>query len=149
MFKRARQDRCYALYINETSRKVEIKKVRTEEGLIHLKNKSWIVKTDPLFYKKNAFYIISDKKLMAFSVEIDGLEERKEEKEKNPNPKYVRAEDFTPSALRKVATSEFFKALMAPLYWSRGDWIKAIAVGFTFYMILKWALLSIFGVPLP
>lgn len=142
------QNKCFIILVNETARKVSIKKVKTEEGLIHYSNKSWMVETDPLFYKNQALYIVSDKKLITFGIEInEELEEIKEgEKEKQ---KFIRAEDFTPTALRKVATSEFFKALMAPLYWTWADWVKGISVGVTLYIMVKWLLLSIFKVTLP
>lgn len=150
VFRRFQQSKCYVLLVNETSRIAKICKVKTEEGLIHYKNQSWIVETDPLFYKNKAFYIVSDKQQLAFELELE-IEKEAKEKEENEEKKqlFIRAQDFTPKALRKVATSKFFEALMAPLYWSREDWIKAIGVGFTFYMILKWVLLSVFKVPLP
>lgn len=145
MLGRIQENKCYAIIINETSRKVILKKVDTKEGLLSYKDKSWIVDTDPLFYKNQAFYIVTDKKLMAYEVILDEIKETEDNKEQRT----LSGSAFTPTALRKVATSEFFKALMSPLYWTRGDWVKAIAVGFAFYQMLRWTLLSIFGVSLP
>lgn len=133
------------MLINETSRNVIIKKVETKEGLLHYKDKCWIIDTDPLFYKNQAFYMVTDKKLMAYVIELDEIQETVE----NKTQRQISGSAFTPTALKKVATSEFFKALMSPLYWTRGDWVKAVGVGFAFYQLLRWLLLSIFGVGLP
>jgi len=142
------RNKCFILLINETSRKINLIKAKTEEGLIHYKKKSWLVQTDPLFYKNQAFYIVSDRQIPSFAIE---LEEDQEEKKINPRKEQytTKAGEFSPTALKKVATSEFFKALMSPLYWTRADWIKALAVGFSAYIVLKWILISIFKVPLP
>lgn len=142
---RKQENKCYVMMINETSRNVIIKKIETKEGLLHYKDKCWIVDTDPLFYKNQAFYVVTDKKLMAYEIALD----EELETEDNVEQRQLSGAAFTPTALKKVATSEFFKALMSPLYWTRGDWVKALAVGFAFYQMLRWSLLSIFGVSLP
>ena len=148
-----KQDKCYILLINETSRKIRIVKAKTKEGRILFKDKCWLVLTDPVFYKNQAFYVVSDKQLSTFGIELEENEEGEELEEKETNPQdnqsFVKSGGFSPTGLRKIATNEFFKALMSPLYWSRADWFKAIGVGFTFYILVKWILLSVFKVPLP
>jgi len=135
-----KQNRCYALYINEKTRKISIKKLRLDERVLHYRDKAWTIDTDPLFYKNSAFYIVSDSVARPYELKIE-----KKEKEEGT----IEASLFTPTAIKKITTSNFFKALMNPVGWGRADYFKAIMFGFGFYVLLRWLLLSIFGVSLP
>lgn len=151
-FRRIKQDVCKVLLINETSREIRLQKAKTKKGQIHYKDMVWLVQTDPLFMDGQAVYIVSDKRIPSFSVELEPKEKmQKKNKESNPSEeqKSVKFELINPMALKKAVTSEFFEALMSPIHWSRGDWIKALGIGFAFYVMVKWVLLSVFKVPLP
>lgn len=121
----------------------------SKEGQIHYKDKAWIVQTDPLFLDRQSLYIVSDKRIPTFEIELDSEEKPGESNPINKVQKSVRTEALSPTALKTAVTSSFFKALMTPIHWSYSDWIKAIGVGFSFYMMLKWILLAVFKVPLP
>ena len=151
-FKREKKDVCKILLINETSREIRLKKAKTKKGQIHYKDMVWLVQTDPLFMNNQAIYIVSDKRIPSFAVELESKEEMKKknkESDLSKEQKSVKFELINPMALKKAVTSEFFEALMSPIHWSRGDWLKAIGVGFAFYMMIKWLLTAIFKVPLP
>lgn len=145
MLKTLSQEECKVLFINETSREVLLVKAKAKEGQLFYKDKAWLVQTDPLFLDNKALYIVSDKQIPTFEVVLGVIEETKQRENQNS----VKTESLSPTALKTAVTSSFFKALMSPIQWSRGDWIKAVGVGFMFYIIIKWIILAIFKVPLP
>jgi len=151
-FRRDKQDVCKILLINETSREIRLRKAKTKKGQIHHKDMVWLVQTDPLFMDGQAIYIVSDNRIPSFAIELEPKETIEKEQNKSnlsKEQKSVKFERINPMALKKAVTSEFFEALMSPIHWSRGDWLKALGVGFAFYMIVKWLLTAIFKVPLP
>ena len=152
--KKLKTEECQLFFLNETTREVELVRAKAREGQIHYEDKCWLVQTDPLFLEKKALYIVGDKHIPTFEVELEEPEPKSEtETEESTEPKEeqksVRPESLSPTALKTAVTSSFFKALMSPVHWDRAEWVKAIGVGFAFYMIVKWVLISIFKVPLP
>ena len=138
--------------MNETTREVQLVQAKAKEGQIHFEDKCWLVQTDPLFLEKKALYIVGDKHIPTFLVELEletEIKENGESEEPKEEQKSVKPESLSPTALKTAVTSSFFKSLMSPVHWDRAEWVKAIGVGFAFYMIVKWVLISIFKVPLP
>ena len=148
MFKKVSQEECKIFFVNETTREVAFVKAKAKEGKIHYKDKVWLVQTDPLFFENKALYVVSDKQIPTFDMKLGLIPDNGEIKERETQ-NAIKTESLSPTALKSAVTSEFFKALMAPIYWSRGDWIKAIGVGFAFYVLIKWIILAVFKVPLP
>lgn len=146
-FRRKKQEACQILFVNETTRILEFVKGKASEGQIHYKDRAWLVQTDPLFYKDKALYIVSDRQIPTFEIEFTDSNAEPTEQRETQNS--VKPESLSPTALKTAVTSAFFKALMSPIHWDLGDWLKAIGVGFSFYMVLKWILTAIFKVPLP
>ena len=149
-FRRGReQDDCQVLFINETTREARLIKAKSTEGQIHYEKQAWLVQTDPLFLEQQALYIVGDKHIPTFEIELELENEETEEDSNTEKQSSVKPESLSPTALKTAVTSSFFKALMSPVHWDRAEWLKAIGVGFSFYMLVKWILISVFKVPLP
>ena len=84
--------------MNETTREVKLVNAKSSEGQILYEDKCWLVQTDPLFYEKQALYIVSDKRIPSFNIELEEESENEETTINEEDQTSIKPENLSPTA---------------------------------------------------